>query len=53
MQRAAAPLLGEHDFVSFEAAGSERESTVRTLSELVRTGEAILLALVSAARSRR
>jgi tRNA pseudouridine38-40 synthase len=31
MQRGAAALLGTHDFSSFETAGSERESRVRTI----------------------
>jgi tRNA pseudouridine38-40 synthase len=31
MQRAAAVLVGTHDFCSFETAGSERESSVRTV----------------------
>jgi tRNA pseudouridine38-40 synthase len=31
MARAAAALVGTHDFSSFESAGSERESSVRTL----------------------
>ena len=41
MQRAAQALVGKHDFASFEAAGSERETSVRTVFELVvaRTGE--------------
>ena len=30
MQRAAATLVGKHDFASFETAGSERETTERT-----------------------
>jgi len=32
MHRAGQQLLGKHDFCSFQSAGSERESTVRTLS---------------------
>jgi tRNA pseudouridine38-40 synthase len=32
MHRAAQTLVGKHDFVSFQSAGSDRESTVRTLS---------------------
>ncbi|MDZ4659330.1 MAG: tRNA pseudouridine(38-40) synthase TruA [Bythopirellula sp.] len=32
MQRAGQALVGTHDFVSFQAAGSERESTVRTIT---------------------
>jgi tRNA pseudouridine38-40 synthase len=31
MRRGAASLLGTHDFSSFESAGSERESSVRTI----------------------
>ena len=31
MQRAGQSLVGTHDFVSFQSAGSERESTVRTI----------------------
>jgi tRNA pseudouridine38-40 synthase len=31
MHTAAQHLVGKHDFVSFQSAGSERESTVRTL----------------------
>ena len=31
MQAAALHLVGTHDFVSFQSAGSERESTVRTI----------------------
>jgi tRNA pseudouridine38-40 synthase len=31
MQRAAESILGTHDFSSFETAGSERESSVRTV----------------------
>ncbi|WP_238455630.1 tRNA pseudouridine(38-40) synthase TruA [Desulfolucanica intricata] len=34
MQKAAAYLIGEHDFCSFMAAGSPVKSTVRTLYEL-------------------
>jgi tRNA pseudouridine38-40 synthase len=34
MQAAAALLVGKHDFSSFEAAGSERGTSVRTVSEL-------------------
>lgn len=34
MQRAAAPLVGTHDFRSFEASGSPRVSTVRTVTQL-------------------
>lgn len=34
MQRAAQSLVGTHDFVSFQTAGSERKSTVRTVFEL-------------------
>jgi tRNA pseudouridine38-40 synthase len=41
MSRAARPLIGEHDFASFEAAGSKRASSVRHVRELLverRTG---------------
>ena len=31
MQRGSQALIGTHDFVSFQSAGSERESTVRTI----------------------
>ena len=31
MQAAGAHLVGTHDFVSFQSAGSERESTIRTI----------------------
>jgi tRNA pseudouridine38-40 synthase len=34
MQRAADVLLGQHDFASFETAGSERETTERTVFDL-------------------
>lgn len=34
MHRAAQSLVGTHDFASFQAAGSPRESTVRTICEL-------------------
>lgn len=35
MSRAAGALVGTHDFSSFENAGSERQSSVRTVFELV------------------
>ena len=39
MHRAGQALVGTHDFASFQAAGSERESTVRTISAIeVRRG---------------
>jgi tRNA pseudouridine38-40 synthase len=39
MAHAARALLGTHDFRSFQTAGAERNSTVRTVSELtVRRG---------------
>lgn len=34
IRNAASKLVGEHDFASFEAAGAERSSTVRFLSQL-------------------
>ena len=34
MDRAAAALLGKHDFKSFESSGAERETSVRTVSYL-------------------
>jgi tRNA pseudouridine38-40 synthase len=34
MQRAAAALLGKHDFRSFESSGAERKTSVRTIFEL-------------------
>jgi tRNA pseudouridine38-40 synthase len=34
MHRAAQALVGRHDFSSFQSAGSERESTVRTIHAL-------------------
>ncbi|MBN2476644.1 MAG: tRNA pseudouridine(38-40) synthase TruA [Pirellulales bacterium] len=34
MDRAAAALLGTHDFSSFQTSGAERETTVRTVSHL-------------------
>jgi tRNA pseudouridine38-40 synthase len=39
MRRAAAHLIGRHDFRGFEKAGSPREETVRTLSQLDVVGE--------------
>ena len=39
MQRAGQALVGTHDFASFQAAGSQRESTVRTITAIeVRRG---------------
>jgi tRNA pseudouridine38-40 synthase len=35
MSRGAQALLGEHDFASFQTSGSERETTVRTVFDLV------------------
>jgi tRNA pseudouridine38-40 synthase len=35
MQRAAMCLLGTHDFAGFQAAGSQRATTERTISEIV------------------
>jgi len=41
MQRAAAPLVGTHDFRSFQSSGAERQSSVRTIFELrVQRGKA-------------
>lgn len=37
MHRAGQALVGRHDFVSFESAGSERPDTVRTIHELTCT----------------
>jgi tRNA pseudouridine38-40 synthase len=34
MRQAAASLTGEHDFASFESAGAERSTTVRTIQRL-------------------
>jgi tRNA pseudouridine38-40 synthase len=39
MQRAATPLIGAHDFSSFQSAGSKRKNSVRTVFDLtVRRG---------------
>lgn len=39
MSRAAAPLLGTHDFSSFESSGAERKTSIRTVFDLsVRRG---------------
>ena len=45
MRQAAAYLVGEHDFVSFCSAGSQAETTVRTIYELTveRSGEEIVI----------
>lgn len=40
MQRAGQAIVGTHDFASFQAAGSPRESTVRTIFELAAQGRA-------------
>ena len=41
MQRAAAPLLGKHDFRSFQSSGAPRKTSVRTVFDLsVRRGRA-------------
>jgi tRNA pseudouridine38-40 synthase len=46
MHAAGQTLVGTHDFASFQSAGSERQSTVRTIYELtVRRGDAELLAV--------
>ncbi len=34
MQRAAAALLGKHDFSSFETSGAERQTSVRTIFDI-------------------
>jgi len=34
MQRAAAPLVGTHDFRSFETSGSPRKTSIRTIHDL-------------------
>ncbi|HZZ72667.1 MAG TPA: tRNA pseudouridine(38-40) synthase TruA [Pirellulales bacterium] len=34
MRTAAAALLGEHDFASFQSSGAKRASTIRTVSEI-------------------
>jgi len=49
MKRAAVRLIGEHDFSSFEKAGSPRESTVRTLHrlDLTQVGDYIRIDLVA------
>lgn len=41
LRRAAIHLTGEHDFASFEGAGAERTSTVRTVHSLVITPESL------------
>ena len=45
MSRAAAYLVGEHDFASFCSAGSQAETTVRTIYSLdvARDGEEIVI----------
>lgn len=45
MQRAGGLLVGRHDFASFETAGSERASTVRTILDLTvsRNGERVTI----------
>jgi tRNA pseudouridine38-40 synthase len=35
MQRAAAPLRGTHDFRSFQSSGAERQTSVRTIFDLL------------------
>jgi tRNA pseudouridine38-40 synthase len=40
MHRAAQSLVGTHDFASFQAAGSPRESTIRTIYEISVQGRA-------------
>ncbi len=47
MGRAGGLLVGRHDFASFETAGSERASTVRTISKLsvTRVGERITISV--------
>lgn len=41
MQRAAQQLLGRHDFASFETSGSPRETTVRTVTDVILQRQAI------------
>ncbi|MEM7540188.1 MAG: tRNA pseudouridine(38-40) synthase TruA [Pseudomonadota bacterium] len=45
MQRAAADLVGEHDFSSFQAAGCQAKHPIRTISHLgiERTGEFVIV----------
>jgi tRNA pseudouridine38-40 synthase len=43
MQRAAAALVGTHDFASFQAAGSEARTTVRTLTRAALEPEGALV----------
>lgn len=45
MQRAAAQLLGTHDFAAFQASGGTAKTTVRTIrrAELARAGDEITL----------
>lgn len=43
MRRAAACLLGEHDFKSFTSAKKGKKSTVRRIDEIAITGEGALL----------
>jgi tRNA pseudouridine38-40 synthase len=41
MQRAALPLIGTHDFTSFESSGAKRKTSVRTVFSLtIRRGRA-------------
>lgn len=40
MQSAAAALTGEHDFAAFQAAGSDRQTTVRRVTRMAVTGTA-------------
>jgi tRNA pseudouridine38-40 synthase len=43
MREAAAPLVGEHDFAAFQAAGSDVKTTVRRLTEVSLSQEKSLL----------
>jgi tRNA pseudouridine38-40 synthase len=53
MRRAAAALLGTHDFRSFESSGAERATSVRTIFDLaVERGEAVQNASADAAESK-
>jgi len=51
MQRAAASLLGNHDFSSFRASACQAKSPIKTLDELTITREADRLIIHAKARS--